>query len=638
MADDINIRIRAEEAVKTAINATIRAFRRLGPVANGVVKRLATATRIAIAGFKRLGSVARRVMRGIRRTSSTLGRGFRRLGVAIAGALVASVRHAVNFRTAMAQVNTMISRGGIEELTNQVRDLSAELGLAKDALADGLYQTLSASVPKGNAIDFLRTSSKAAIAGATDVNTAVDALSTIINAYSLDVQDAEKVSDIFFTTVKRGKVTFGELASGIGQVAGIAAQAGIAFKEVAATIATVTKQGIRSDIAITGLRQAILAVIAPSDDLKTKLAAIGTTGEELLKKRGIAGAFQQIAKFADGSTEALQKLIPNIRALPVVLAVTGKNARVANRDLQAMSRSGNATAEAFQKMEIAKQWPRLWQSILGIAQRVGETFDRRIAPAIKSLTTRIREFAKQLDSDKSLDRWVDKAIKAMGVVKGLFDDILTGGEQRASAFEFLGDALRLSLEIGAESAIELLLRAAPFIGKAIKEGTEFAVERSAVKGVATSELLNRGQLGFRIRGEEPITAAERRNRINRRTDEIVELNRARRREEALGAIRQGSGTATDRLKTLIRERAEGEPDPVTAPPPPPSNISRREFLRRRAQRLGLGGETRRMGNFINLESPIAGGSAGMMAGGSDLGTAGNPTHTVVINNPEISEG
>ena len=58
----------------------------------------------------------------------------------------------------MARANTMAGTSGAEfdALTDTIRGLSSEIPMAREALAEGLYETVSNGVPKDNWIDYLR--------------------------------------------------------------------------------------------------------------------------------------------------------------------------------------------------------------------------------------------------------------------------------------------------------------------------------------------------------------------------------------------------------------------------------------------------------------------------------------------------
>jgi len=124
---------------------------------------------------------------------------------ALAGIGTASIKMGMDFEKSMAEVKTLLpelSEKGFDKLRDSVLDLSAEMGVATSEMVPALYQAISAGIPPENVIDFLRTGAKASIGGVTDLATAVDGLTTVINAFKLPITDAERVADIMFTTVK----------------------------------------------------------------------------------------------------------------------------------------------------------------------------------------------------------------------------------------------------------------------------------------------------------------------------------------------------------------------------------------------------------------------------------------------------
>src|SRR4030042_2049258 len=90
---------------------------------------------------------------------------------------------------------------------------------------------------------------------------AMDALTTVINAYGLSAEDATSVSDMMFESVKRGKQTYEEMAGALGTVVPIASQVGMGFDQVAAAMATLTRQGIDANTATVQLRQILVSVL-----------------------------------------------------------------------------------------------------------------------------------------------------------------------------------------------------------------------------------------------------------------------------------------------------------------------------------------------------------------------------------------
>ena len=256
---------------------------------------------------------AKGVLRGAIGTSKAVAIAGAAAGAALAIGMKGT-RAAAAFSLEMAEVATLTKLSAAEQkdLESGVRNLSKEFGAARTELTGGLYQALSAGVPKSNAIEFLRVASIAAQAGVTDVKTAVDGISTVINAFGLEAADAESVADSLFTTVRLGKTTFEELSSNIGKVAPIAAAAGVSFDEMNAFLAEMTSRGLSTEEATTALKGTLNALIKPAGELAGKLSDV--------KQDGLASVLGTLVDSADGGVEAIAKMFPNIVGLLGVLS------------------------------------------------------------------------------------------------------------------------------------------------------------------------------------------------------------------------------------------------------------------------------------------------------------------------------
>ena len=274
------------------------------------------------------------------------------LGVAaIAGP---SIKLAADFDKAMREVNTMmqLSEGEFKSFSKEVQDLAYDMGVSATGAAEALYQAISAGVPKENAIEFLRVATKAAIGGVTDTMTAVDGLTSIMNAFKIPVKDATKVADIMFSIIKGGKVNFEELSASIFQVSPIASASGIKFEEVAGALATMTKQGIKSAQATTQLRQAIVMLQNPTDEMKSTIIELGySSGQTMVQELGLAGSLNILRDASEGSNEKLLSMFGSVEAGQAVLALTGDNAQTFATDLDNVANSAGIAEEAFAQME-----------------------------------------------------------------------------------------------------------------------------------------------------------------------------------------------------------------------------------------------------------------------------------------------
>jgi len=334
----------------------------------------------------------------IQKHSKAIGLGMTALGTGITASLGFAVKGAVDFETGMREVNTMmgLSEDEFTKFSKDIQELSAEMGVDAVDSTKALYQAISAGVPAENAVDFLRLATKAAIGGVTDTETAVDGLTTIINAFKIPVADAERVADIMFTTVKGGKTTMEELSNSMFQVAPIAASAGVSFEEVAASIATLTKQGVPTEQATTQVRQAIVGLMKPSAEMTAAFEELGIkSGDALLAEEGLAGAMEILTEYAGGSNEMLGKMFGSVEGLSAVLGLSGDNAEMFAKDIAAMGDATGSSKAAFEEMEksTARQMTKLKESMSSVGITIGNVLlpvllsvAEKIGPIVQSIT------------------------------------------------------------------------------------------------------------------------------------------------------------------------------------------------------------------------------------------------------------
>ena len=186
-----------------------------------------------------------------------------------AAAGVAIVKFA-KFESKMVDVGNLF--GGttkeINKLSQGVINISKRVPVAAQDLANSLFDVVSAGVAVGESLTFLETASKLAVAGVTDTKTAVDGLTSVMNAYSLEAEDAGAISDKFFAAQKAGKTTIAELSSSIGQVAPIANATGVSIDGLLGAMSALTLQGISTAQSATQIRAALNAVIKPTEEAK----------------------------------------------------------------------------------------------------------------------------------------------------------------------------------------------------------------------------------------------------------------------------------------------------------------------------------------------------------------------------------
>lgn len=324
----------------------------------------------------KLGETSKRVLGGIARWSGVA-------GAALTGLFAKGIKDAAAFDQQMREVFTLLPNASAESLDKMradVQALSRELGILPKEVVPALYQAISAGVPPDNVIDFLRTAGKTAIGGVADLQSAVDVLTSVTNAYGSEAISSQQASDLLFTTVKRGKTTMAELATTVGQVAPLAASLGVEFESVAAAISTITAKGVSTPQAVTQIR-ALLAELARGKGAQRFQELAGQSFQQFLAEGGsLIQALAMIDEHAEQSGGSLISMFESIEAGQAALNLLAGSKFA--KDLAEMEAAAGATETAFGKMEegIGRRFAKVQARVAALSIQVGS----ELIPAVES--------------------------------------------------------------------------------------------------------------------------------------------------------------------------------------------------------------------------------------------------------------
>lgn len=305
-------------------------------------------------------------------------KGIKRIGGAILGfgkkvltsklslaALVAviglGIRAFAKFESKLVDVGNLFgaTTEQVKELGDGILDISREIPVGAQDLAESLFDVVSAGVAVGDSLEFLAASAKLAVAGVTSTKVAVDGLTSVINAYGFAAKDVGKIADKFFAAQQAGKTTIEELSNAIGTVAPTAKAAGISIDELLGGIAALTKQGIKTDQAVTQIRAALTSIIKPSKEAIELFAELKEENSDLtgefdaasLKAKGLAGFLKDLTEATDGNIDKIATLFPNVRALNGVLALSSKEFKELDEITRKTAKAFGLVNEAAQKQQ-----------------------------------------------------------------------------------------------------------------------------------------------------------------------------------------------------------------------------------------------------------------------------------------------
>ena len=251
--------------------------------------------------------------------------GIAAAGTALSVGAVAAFNFGAAYETSLAKVSTIADTTAVSmaDLSADVMKLSNATGEDAAGLNEAVYQALSAGADTAGVVGLVNTAVKAAKGGYTDTTTAIDGLTSTLNAYGMETKDAESLANQFLITQNKGKTTFGELASSIGGVAPTANAAGVGVDQLLAGVASLTANGIGTSEAMTGIKAALSNVIKPSSEATKVAKKLGLNfSTAALQSKGLAGFLDDVKTATGGNMDTMAQLFGSVEALNTVLTLT----------------------------------------------------------------------------------------------------------------------------------------------------------------------------------------------------------------------------------------------------------------------------------------------------------------------------
>jgi len=272
----------------------------------------------------------------------------------IVSAFTDAARASIEFRLAIAEVKTIAPAllGDMDRISDKVRQLSADLGITADVVAEGLYQTLSNQVVEAaSAFDFLRTAQELALITHADTRDAVNAMSSVMNSYSMSSEEATRVAGTLFKTIELGRLRLSEFADILGAVMPLTAEMGVEFEEAAAAMAVMTRQGVRVNRSITQLRAVMLKLIKPTEKMKELFKVWGVrTAEQAIKKFGsLTGVLKELAKETGGNSQEMAEYFNRVRAVVGYMGIMTNGGKLMTETFNEIKGATEAAKDEFEE-------------------------------------------------------------------------------------------------------------------------------------------------------------------------------------------------------------------------------------------------------------------------------------------------
>lgn len=258
------------------------------------------------------------------------------------------------FESAMAKVGTIADTAKVplESLSSQVLQVSGDMHIGANEIAEAAYQAISAGQDTGNAVAFAGQASMLATAGFTSSASAVDILTTALNAYGKGADEAGHVSDVLLTTQNLGKTSVDELAGSMGRVIPLAAAYNVSLENLSSGLAIMTANGIATAEASTYTKSML-----------NELGDTGSTVGKILKQqtgksfaelnadgKSLGDVLQVLYDSVGGNATKFAGLWSSVEAGTGALSLASSGADKFNGVLQQMQADSGATQTAYDTM------------------------------------------------------------------------------------------------------------------------------------------------------------------------------------------------------------------------------------------------------------------------------------------------
>lgn len=307
----------------------------------------------------------------------------------IADVLLECAEAAAGFETSMAKVSTLAdtTKAPLEALKAQFLELSNETGVAVGAIAEAAYQAMSAGVDTADVVDFVATATKTSAAGFTEASTAVNVLTTAINAYKLEGTEAERVASMLMKTQDEGKTSVGELAQNMGRVIPVASAYKVNLENITTAYAILTKDSANTAISTTNLA-------AMLDELGKKGSNVAgileeQTGKSFAELMGsgsnLGDVMAILSESVDGDTTAFKNLWSSSTAGLAAFTLLDAGTERFSETLNKMADSSGTVDKNFKIMADTTEFAH--QRMTTAAENLKIAVGDQLNPALEKLYT-----------------------------------------------------------------------------------------------------------------------------------------------------------------------------------------------------------------------------------------------------------
>ena len=371
----------------------------------------------------------------------------------IAAAGAGALKAAMGYEDALAKLSTIADTTEVpmEELSNQILELSKASGISAETIANNVYDAISAGQKTADAVNFVSNATQLARAGFTSTDAALDILTTSLNAYGLAAEDVSRVSDVLINTQNLGKTTVDQLASSMGKVIPTAKANGVEIETLAGAYAVMTANGIATAETTTYFNSMLNELGKNGSSAANALAEAtadikegGLTMQEAMEMGwSLSDVLNALDKQAASQGTTISNMFGSAEAGKAA-AVLLDNSEKLDAAITAMGDSAGATEAAYAKLnttsfEVDKTINELKIALI----EIGNVLKSELAPVFEKVVKKIKELTSAFSNMSAAEK--EQVVKIAGIVAAIGPLLAVGGRLITG----IGTVMAMAPQIGA---------------------------------------------------------------------------------------------------------------------------------------------------------------------------------------------
>ena len=338
------------------------------------------------------------IARAQRRLDSIAG-GFTRVGTALTGIATGTV---TAFAVQEAKWSELAAKTGesVEDLRSQygaaAKSISNDTGIALTSILDGFQKAISAGTKGEGAIRLVGEAAKAEAANITSLQEAISAATTAAVAFGTDPVEAVNK---MIRAAQVGEGDTEDYATSIKGLLQTAKPTGVAFGELAGTLAATAQQAKTVAVAETQINAFLKAIVDPTDAARKDLKAISggllsfEQVQRQLKTDGLAAVVQTLQTMTGMDATKIAQLFPEVEAQRFFNTADPATIRQLTTEVEA---GAEAIPKAFAEGadDIQRLFNRTRETVKNVVADIGQT----LKPEFKAINQLVQDFVGWFES------------------------------------------------------------------------------------------------------------------------------------------------------------------------------------------------------------------------------------------------